>query len=115
MKKTYKVILLIESSRASGRNYLQGVARYAHHHGPWSFYWEPGGLEAGRVKLKKLDADGIIFRDVARLTKEVLQLGIPAVIVGHTGHEVRGMRRGRSPSVPRMSSRAAPRTSWRWP
>src|ERR1039458_2007690 len=46
MKKTYKVILLIESSRASGRNYLQGIARYAHHHGPWSFYWEPGGFES---------------------------------------------------------------------
>lgn len=91
MKKSCKVVLFLESSRASGRLLLEGVARYAHHHGPWSFYWEPGGLEAGRVKLKKLDADGIIFRDVARLTQEVLHLGIPAVVVGHTGHEVRGL------------------------
>jgi len=91
MKKTYKVILLIESSRASGRNYLQGIARYAHHHGPWSFYWEPGGFDLTRQTLKTLDADGIIFRDVGRLKAQALQLGIPAVVVGHDSKEVRGI------------------------
>jgi LacI family transcriptional regulator len=91
MKKTYKVILLIESSRASGRNYLQGIARYAHHHGPWSFYWEPGGFDLTRQTLKTLDADGIIFRDVGRLKAQALRLGIPAVVVGHDSKEVRGI------------------------
>ena len=67
MEKTFKVVLFIESSRASGRDLLRGVARYAHNHGPWSFYWEPGGLETSRPTLKTLDADGIIFRDVGRL------------------------------------------------
>src|SRR5450756_1025027 len=86
-----RVILLIESSRASGRNYLQGIARYAHHHGPWSFYWEPGGFDLTRQTLKTLDADGIIFRDVGRLKAQALQLGIPAVVVGHGGKEVRGI------------------------
>ena len=91
MKKNYKVILLIESSRASGRNYLQGIARYAHHHGPWSFYWEPGGFDLTRQTLKTLDADGIIFRDVGRLKAQALRLGIPAVVVGHDSKEVRGI------------------------
>ncbi|HZT21422.1 MAG TPA: DNA-binding transcriptional regulator [Verrucomicrobiae bacterium] len=91
MKKAFKVFLFIESSRASGRHLLEGIARYAHHHGPWSFYWEPRGLEAGRATLKELDADGIIFRDVGRFKEEVLRLRIPAVVVGHAAHEVRGL------------------------
>ncbi|MCL4177902.1 MAG: hypothetical protein KJ072_09170 [Verrucomicrobia bacterium] len=49
---TLKVVLLLESSRASGRDLLRGVARYAHHHGPWSFYWEPAGLERAWPMLK---------------------------------------------------------------
>src|SRR2546426_414039 len=36
------VLLLIESSRAAGRAMLRGIANFSHHHGPWSFYWEPG-------------------------------------------------------------------------
>lgn len=85
------MVLFIESSRASGRDLLRGVARYAHNHGPWSFYWEPGGLETSRPTLKTLEADGIIFRDVGRLKEQVLALGIPAVVVGHREREVRGL------------------------
>jgi LacI family transcriptional regulator len=91
MKKNFKVVLFIESSRASGRDLLRGVARYAHHHGPWSFYWEPGGMDTNRPDLKSLDADGIIFRDSSRLKAGVLRLGIPAVVVGHRQREVRGL------------------------
>src|SRR5256885_8564190 len=92
MKRHYKVFLFVESSRASGRQLLEGIARYAHHHGPWSFYWEPRGLETtNRATLRKFDADGIIFRDVGRFTEEVLRLGIPAVVVGHRRREVRGL------------------------
>jgi LacI family transcriptional regulator len=92
MKRNFKVFLFVESSRASGRQLLEGIARYAHHHGPWSFYWEPRGLEStSRATLKKFDADGIIFRDVGRFAEEVLRLGIPAVVVGHRSREVRGL------------------------
>jgi len=91
MQKTYKVVLFVESSRASGRDLLRGVARYAHHHGPWSFYWEPGGLESSWPKLKTLDADGIILRDVGRYKEQLPTLGIPAVVVGHREREVRGL------------------------
>jgi LacI family transcriptional regulator len=38
-----------------------------------------------------MDADGIIFRDVGRFIEEVLRLGIPAVAVGHSSREVRGL------------------------
>lgn len=91
MKKAFKVLLMVESSRASGRHLIEGIARFAHHHGPWSFYWEPRGLETSRAVLKKLDADGVIFRDVGRLTEQVRELGLPAVVVGHSGGEVRGL------------------------
>jgi LacI family transcriptional regulator len=85
-----KVVLLLESSRASGRELLRGVARYAQHHGPWSFYWEPAGLERAWPMLKSLDADGIIMRDVEKV-KEVLAAGVPAVVVGHSRTEIPGL------------------------
>ena len=85
-----KVVLLLESSRASGRALLCGVARYASHHGPWSFYWEPAGLERAWPMLKSLDADGIILRDVEQVD-EVVACGIPAVVVGHQRTEIPGL------------------------
>jgi LacI family transcriptional regulator len=85
-----RIVLLLESSRASGRALLSGIARYAHHHGPWSFYWEPAGLEKAWPVLKTLDADGIIMRDVEKV-REVLACGIPAIIVGHSRTEVPGL------------------------
>jgi hypothetical protein len=83
MGKNFKVILFIESLRASGRDYLRGTARYAHLHGSWSFYWEPGGFEITRQKLKTLDADGIMLRDVGGLKAQALHMGILAVVLGH--------------------------------
>jgi LacI family transcriptional regulator len=87
MPEILKVLLLVESSRGSGRSFLQGIAHYAHHHGPWSFYWEHGGLEKAWPKIKSLDVDGIIMRDVDKL-EEVLAYGIPAVVIGHSRTEV---------------------------
>jgi len=89
-KKIPTIGLLIESSRASGRALLCGIAKCAHHYGPWSFYWEPGGLEKAWPKLKALDVNGIILRDVDKL-EEVLDLGVPAVIIGHSKTEVPNM------------------------
>jgi len=84
------IALLIESSRASGRALLCGIAKCAHHHGPCSIYWEPGGLEKAWPKLRALDVDGIILRDVDKLG-EVMDLGIPAVVVGHSKTEISGL------------------------
>ena len=89
-KKIPTIALLVESSRASGRALLCGIAKCAHHHGPWAFYWEPGGLEKAWPKLKALDVDGIILRDVDKLA-EVPALGIPAVVIGHSKTEIPNM------------------------
>jgi len=66
------------------------VADYAHHHGRWSFYWEPGGLEKAWPKLRSLNLQGIILRDVSKL-EEVLRFGIPTVVLGHSRSEVPGV------------------------
>ena len=85
-----QVILLLESSRGSGRALLRGFAGYARHHGAWAFEWEPGGLTEIGPRLNKLDADGIIVRDGKNI-KQVLALGIPTVVVGHHREEYPGV------------------------
>jgi len=85
-----KVILLIESSRASGRALLKGVADYVNQHEQWSFYWEPGGLEKAWPTLRTIGADGIILRDVEKV-EEALASGLPAVVIGHRQSEIPGM------------------------
>ena len=90
MSRMPKILLLVESSRGSGRSLLRGIANYAHHHGPWSCYWEPAGLEKAMPSLKALHLDGIILRDVDKL-EEVLAFGIPAVVIGHGRTEVPGL------------------------
>src|ERR1700690_164650 len=82
MPRVPKVILLIESSRASGRALFRGVADYSRRHGPWSFLWEPAGLEKVQPLLETGDADGIILRDVEQ-AEEITAYGLPTVVVGH--------------------------------
>lgn len=90
MGRIPKVVLLVESSRASGRAVLKGVADYARYHGPWSFFWEPAGLEKAGPMLKTLGADGIILRDVDKLP-EVRKFGLPAVVVGYSREAISGL------------------------
>ena len=88
--KIPRVILLIESSRGSGRALLKGIAEYVHYQGPWSFYWEPGGLEKAWPALRQMEADGIILRDVEKVD-EALATGLPAVVIGHGQSEITGL------------------------
>lgn len=61
--KTPRVALLIESSRTYGRGVLRGIARYAHAHGPWSFYVVERALHGGVPDwLNAWNGDGIIAR-----------------------------------------------------
>jgi len=90
MLRLPKVILLIESSRASGRALLRGIADYSHHCGPWSFSWEPGGLEKVQPLLETGDADGIILRDVEEV-EAIMAYGLPTVVVGHRKTEIPGL------------------------
>jgi len=87
MQKIPKVLLLIESSRASGRALLLGIAEYARYHGPWSFLWEPGGLEKVSGRLKEFKPDGAILRDTENLD-EVMKLKVPLIIIGHKRPEI---------------------------
>jgi LacI family transcriptional regulator len=87
MPRVPKVILLIESSRASGRALFRGVADYARRHGPWSFLWEPAGLEKVQPLLETGNADGIILRDVEQ-AEEITAYGLPTVVVGHHQAEI---------------------------
>jgi LacI family transcriptional regulator len=90
MGRIPKVVLLVESSRASGRAILKGVADYARYHGPWSFFWEPAGLEKAVPLLKTLGADAIVLRDVDKLP-EVRKFGLPAVVVGYSREAIPGL------------------------
>jgi LacI family transcriptional regulator len=90
MGRIPKVVLLVESSRASGRAILKGVADYARYHGPWSFFWEPAGMEKAGPMLKSLGADGIVLRDLDKLP-EVRKFGLPAVVVSYSREAIPGL------------------------
>jgi len=84
------VLLLVESSRSSGRELLRGIAEYAKLHGPWSFYWEPRGLETAMPRLREWRPDGIIMRDYDP-QDETIPSDVPAVSVGHCRDQVPGV------------------------
>lgn len=78
-----RVALLVETSLASGRDILRGIARYVREHGPWSLYHEPRSLEAGLPRwLAAWDGDGLIARVQSRaIAAGVRATGLPAVDV----------------------------------
>lgn len=82
-RATPHIALVVETSLASGRDILRGIARYACEHGPWSFYHEPRSLEESVPGwLRNWDGDGIIARlQNARIAEAVLAAGVPVVDV----------------------------------
>jgi LacI family transcriptional regulator len=77
------VALLIETSLASGRDILRGIARYVREHEPWALYHEPHGLEESVPRwLRRWKGDGIIARVHSRgMAKQLAASGIPVVDV----------------------------------
>src|SRR5512145_2802401 len=77
------VALIVETSLASGRDILSGVARYVREHGPWAIYHEPRSLEEMVPRwLKKWQGDGIIARIQNRqIARAVAAVGLPTVDV----------------------------------
>ena len=75
--------LLIETSLASGRDILGGIARYVREHRPWSLYHEPHALEDAAPRwLRRWHGDGIIARiQTPRMAEIIAASGIPAVDV----------------------------------
>jgi LacI family transcriptional regulator len=84
-----RVLLMIESSRESGRQFIAGVANYAQHFGPWRFHWQPDGLKGLEQPLGRMKFDGAILRDTADL-KMIRAMGLPAVVLGHVHGGVAG-------------------------
>ena len=57
------VALLVETSLASGRDILRGIAQYVREQGPWSLFHAPHGLEeSAPAWLGRWRGDGIIAR-----------------------------------------------------
>lgn len=77
-----RIILLIETSRAFGRQLIIGIAKYSRLNGPWSFYKEPTDLKSSIPHLTSWKPDGIIMRD-SLITKELLKLEIPTILAIH--------------------------------
>jgi LacI family transcriptional regulator len=77
------VALLVETSLASGRDILRGIARYVREHEPWALYHEPRSLEESLPSwLRRWRGDGIIVRaQNDRIARAVQITGIPAVDV----------------------------------
>ena len=58
-----RVALLVETSMASGRQILQGIARYARENGPWEMVHEPGHMQNVLPDwLKHWRGEGLIAR-----------------------------------------------------
>ena len=78
-----RVALLIESSVASGRQVLDGIAEYMHQTGSWSVYYEPGHFFFRNVLpdwIKHWHGDGILARVRSQKIAEMLgKLGVPIV------------------------------------
>ena len=81
MSKRLRIALLIESSRAHGRDMLLGIAAYARAHGPWSFYCSERVIStAAPARLKDWRPDGIIARVESRkLCKQIKAMHLPTV------------------------------------
>ena len=77
-----KIVILLETSRAFGRQLIIGIARYSRLYGPWSFYKEPIDLKSSIPHLTNWKPDGIIMRD-SLITKELLKLKIPTILAIH--------------------------------
>lgn len=90
MRKTPKVALLVETARGFGRELLRGVARYAQHHGPWSFYITPGDFEHSVPEMKQWGGTGIIARiPNERVARAILQAKLPTIALGLTDDQKR--------------------------
>jgi LacI family transcriptional regulator len=79
--KHRRVALLIETSRGHGRQIIDGVARYAKEHGPWSLFLEPRHLDDPPPRwLAGWDGDGLLVRcDTPEVAAAVRARGLPAI------------------------------------
>ncbi|MBI5688969.1 MAG: DNA-binding transcriptional regulator [Verrucomicrobia bacterium] len=80
---TPHVALLVETSLASGRDILMGIARYVREHRPWSLFHEARGLEERLPRwLEGWRGHGIIARvQSPAMARALRRTGLPVVDV----------------------------------
>ena len=80
-----KILLLIESSRTCERDFLRGIAHYAHLHSPWAFFQKPKFYLRSKQstisisQIKDFNPDGIIVSDTEDLD-QIRKLNKPTII-----------------------------------
>ncbi|HEY4761290.1 MAG TPA: DNA-binding transcriptional regulator [Thermoguttaceae bacterium] len=81
MAKRLRIALLIESSRAFGRDLLCGIAAYAKTYGPWTFIHQERSInDPIPLGLMQWKPDGLIVRIVdSKIGRQIRRLGIPTV------------------------------------
>ncbi len=93
MHNNFRVMVLIEPSRAYERALLRGIARYAHLHGPWIFsreapFWEQSHHQTLLGQMAAVD--GIITRESPDLSA-ILKLGKPTIVSNVTTERIGGL------------------------
>jgi LacI family transcriptional regulator len=90
MPEPKRVLLIIETSKAYGRELLEGIGRYAMAHGRWSLYVEERALHDPQPDwLARWKGDGIIFRSYTKaMVDAIKRCKVPTVethsqIIGH--------------------------------
>ena len=117
IRKIPKVLLLVDTSRGSGRNLLYGIVKYSRLYGPWAFnrrsihffeyqteYNKSRQLEEETLsRLEKWNANGIIATNInnQRQFERILDMGLPTIILGGYNPEkkISGWHRVRSNSL----------------
>ena len=81
MGRRLRIALLIESSRAYGRNVLDGVAAYVRIHGPWTFYYQERAIDTPMpADLRRWRPDGLLVRIMdPSFGRQVRRLRVPVV------------------------------------
>jgi len=98
MKNKHKVLLLIDTSRGSGRKLLYGISKYSRLHGPWIFNRKSVYFLDYQTKFRKFQhleeetlsqlhkwgADGVIATNINNKNQfdRIIGMGIPSVILG---------------------------------
>lgn len=79
-RRTFRVAILVEWSRAYGRGLIDGIARFAREHEHWSLDFEPRGFEAPPPWLDDWQGDGILVRLPSHaLAERVVAKRVPLV------------------------------------
>ena len=78
-----RVALLVETSLASGRSILRGIAKYAREINEWELFHVAGGLESSLPKwLENWSGDGIIARlQTQEIVGKIRSLEVPVIDV----------------------------------